>query len=93
MKKRFELLVNPIACDGHGICAELFPERVSLDEWGYPIIDGHAIPEELEKHARRAVAECPKLALTMVAPSGAAAHNPREPIRGRTDDSGGARRR
>jgi ferredoxin len=62
---RLELRVNPIACDGHGVCAELFPERVSLDEWGYPIIEGGPIPKGLEKHARRAVSECPALALLL----------------------------
>lgn len=65
MKKRLELRVNPIACDGHGLCAELFPERVTLDEWGYPIIDGHSIPRELERHAQRAVSECPNVALRL----------------------------
>jgi ferredoxin len=61
-----ELRVNPIACDGHGLCAELFPERISLDEWGYPIIEDAAVPAVLEKHARRAVAECPTLALLLL---------------------------
>lgn len=61
-----ELRVNPIACDGHGLCAELFPERVRLDEWGFPIVDGTPIPKQLEKHARRAVAECPVVALALV---------------------------
>ena len=42
------LRVNPIACDGHGLCAELFPERIKLDEWGYPIVDPTPIPPELE---------------------------------------------
>ena len=70
MKKRLELRVNPIACDGHGLCAELFPERVTLDEWGYPIVDAHAIPKELEKHAERAVNECPKLALLLTRRAG-----------------------
>ena len=65
MRKQLELRVNPIACDGHGLCAELFPERVSRDEWGYPIIDRQAIPKELEKHAQRAVSECPKVALML----------------------------
>lgn len=60
------LRVNPIACDGHGLCAELFPERVSLDDWGYPIIDAHPIPVELEDHARRAVDTCPTLALALI---------------------------
>ena len=63
--KRLELRVDPIACDGHGLCAELFPERIVLDEWGYPIVDGQSIPGELEKHAQRAVSECPKLALML----------------------------
>ena len=31
--------VNPIACEAHGMCAELLPERITLDEWGYPILD------------------------------------------------------
>jgi ferredoxin len=63
--KELELRVNLIACDGHGLCAELFPERVSLDEWGFPIVDPAAIPTGLEQHARRAVAECPTLALLL----------------------------
>ena len=33
-----ELRVNPTACSGHGLCAELLPELVTLDEWGYPIV-------------------------------------------------------
>ena len=57
------LRVNPIVCDGHGLCAELFPERIELDEWGYPIIDAAPIPRELEEHARRAADACPVVAL------------------------------
>lgn len=59
------LLVDPIACDGHGLCAELFPERVTLDDWGYPIVDGAPIPRSLEPHARRAIDACPVLALRL----------------------------
>jgi len=57
------LRVNPILCDAHGHCAELFPELVRLDEWGYPIIEDGPIPPELAKEARRAVSMCPRLAL------------------------------
>ena len=64
MTKR--LRVNPIACEAHGLCAELFPERVTLDDWGYPIVDGRPVPEELLAHARRAVDACPTLALALV---------------------------
>ena len=57
--------VNPIACEAHGLCAELLPERITLDEWGYPVIDPTPVTGELERHARRAVAACPTLALLM----------------------------
>ena len=65
--------VNPIACAGHGVCAELFPEWVELDDWGYPIIDDGPIPEELMHHAERAVEACPKLALAIRQRAAAAA--------------------
>jgi len=61
-----QLRINPIACDAHGLCAELFPERIRLDDWGYPIVDRGSLPPELEQHARRAVAACPTLALALV---------------------------
>jgi ferredoxin len=57
------LRVNPIACEAHGLCAELLPEMIELDEWGYPVIDERPIPEALLEHARRAAAACPTLAL------------------------------
>jgi ferredoxin len=61
-----KLRVDMIACDGHGVCAELVPELVRLDEWGYPILAPAPVPANLAKHARRAVTLCPKLALTLV---------------------------
>jgi ferredoxin len=61
------LTVDPIACTGHGACAELFPERLRLDDWGYPIVDDAPLPDELLAHARRAVAACPTLALRLAA--------------------------
>jgi ferredoxin len=60
------LRVNPIACEAHGLCAELFPERIALDDWGYPVVDPRSIPAELEAHARRAVDACPTLALALI---------------------------
>jgi ferredoxin len=59
------LKVNPIECVAHGLCAELFPERVTLDDWGYPMVDGSPIDEDLLAHARRAVAACPVFALKL----------------------------
>ncbi len=57
--------VNPIACTGHGLCAELLPERISMDEWGYPIVSPQPVPPGLEALARRAVTDCPALALLL----------------------------
>jgi ferredoxin len=70
VKNELRLDVNRIECDGHGLCAELFPEHVSLDEWGYPVVDDRPIPKDLEQHARRAVAECPALALFLTRRAG-----------------------
>ena len=66
MRTAIALVVDPIACDGHGVCAELFPERVHPDPWGYPIVDGDEIPSALLEHAYRAVNACPRLALHLV---------------------------
>jgi ferredoxin len=57
------LRVNPIACTGHGICAELLPEVIQLDRWGYPILVSSTVPRSLLNHARRAAQACPTLAL------------------------------
>jgi len=57
------LKVDPIACTGHGVCAELLPELIAADEWGYPLIDPSPVPVALERAARRAVNACPALAL------------------------------
>ena len=59
------LRVNPVACDAHGLCAELVPELIQLDEWGYPIVAETPVPARLAKHAKRAVAACPALALML----------------------------
>jgi ferredoxin len=79
-----KLRVNPILCEGHGLCAELLPELVRLDDWGYPILNPDAVPRELEALAGRAVSACPTLALALerrstrgAEPTGAAPEDPR----------------
>jgi ferredoxin len=59
------LHVDRILCDGHGLCAELLPELIRLDDWGYPIVRPDPVPARLDAHARRAVAACPLLALRL----------------------------
>jgi ferredoxin len=59
------LRVNPIACEAHGMCAELLPEHIILDDWGYPLINEQPITPELLEHAKRAAQACPTFALVI----------------------------
>ena len=60
------LAIDRIRCDGYGMCAEMFPEGIELDDWGYPILRPGVIPNGLLPHARRSVDVCPVLALRLV---------------------------
>lgn len=59
------LRVDPIACTAHGICAELLPELIRLDDWGYPILDDVPVPSGLLPLARKTLSACPALALRL----------------------------
>ena len=59
------LAVDRIRCDAYGMCAELLPELIDLDDWGYPIVAGGPVPDDLLDDARGAVAACPLLALRL----------------------------
>lgn len=59
------LQVDRILCDGYGMCAELLPELIDLDDWGYPIVRPGAVPADLVGLARRAVDVCPVLAIAL----------------------------
>ena len=66
MTRGHRLTIDPIACTGAGVCAELLPELIDLDDWGYPMFRGAAVvPERLVGHARRAVDVCPVVALRL----------------------------
>lgn len=52
-------------CDGHGLCAQLLPEAVALDEWGFPILRAGELAPSLVRDARRAALACPALALRL----------------------------
>ncbi|HVX44509.1 MAG TPA: ferredoxin [Mycobacteriales bacterium] len=58
--------IDMAACDGYGMCAELVPELIRLDDWGYPLLSDAGVPPELVGYARRAVHYCPRLALSLV---------------------------
>ena len=58
--------IDWITCEGRGLCAELAPEVISEDPWGYPIITPGQLPDDALPHVRRAIAACPALALRFV---------------------------
>jgi ferredoxin len=64
-RRRFRLRVDPVACDGYGYCAELLPERIVSDEWGFPLLERSPLPDELLPAARRCVARCPRNAISL----------------------------
>ena len=70
------LQIDRIRCDGHGLCAELLPELIGLDDWGYPIIQAGSVPAIFVEHARRAVDACPVLALRLASMTGVAPTGP-----------------
>jgi ferredoxin len=53
------LAVDRIACTGHGICASLLPEDVTLDEWGTRVVSA-SVDSEMGEVAIRL---CPARAL------------------------------
>lgn len=67
------LHIDWTACDGRGLCAELLPDLIGRDEWGYPVaLEGDAtsrtdivIPVADRAAATEAVALCPLVALRL----------------------------
>ncbi|GAB7006600.1 hypothetical protein JCM18899A_40730 [Nocardioides sp. AN3] len=59
------LEVDWTRCDGHAMCSLLLPEHVASDRDGFPVITDPSVPAHAVRHARRAVAACPALALRL----------------------------
>ena len=66
------LLVDWIACDGYGLCSDLVPDLIDLDEWRYPVIGPDPVPSGMLDDAQRAVDCCPVRALRLEAITAAA---------------------
>lgn len=56
------LRVDPVACEGVGMCARVADALIALDRWGYPVLGPEVPPAELAV-AQRAVRSCPRRAL------------------------------
>jgi ferredoxin len=62
---RRRLVVDPVACDGIGMCAHLAPDLVRLDSWGYPIVTGQPSSPREDRQAARAATGCPRKAMLL----------------------------
>ncbi|HET7691332.1 MAG TPA: ferredoxin [Nocardioidaceae bacterium] len=59
------LVVDWPSCKGRGLCHELLPEAIDLDDWGYPVVTS-TVSDQLLVNARKAMRACPTLALHLV---------------------------
>jgi len=61
------LVLDPITCGGRGLCHDVAPHLIELDEWGYPLLPGGTLRAPLNRDdlsaAREATHACPLLAL------------------------------
>ena len=80
--RQWRIVIDPIRCSGRGLCAELLPELIGMDDWGFPMVAQTPFRRHLLRHARRAVAACPELAL-FIEPVSATAPPTRVSPRGR----------
>ena len=59
-----KLGLNTELCEGFGACARHLPEVFALDEWGYAELRAEGVvPHGKEHLARRAMDDCPVLAI------------------------------
>lgn len=58
------LAIDWTLCDGHGMCMRLWPERIGVDPWGFPLFGREVGQDELAR-ARQVVSICPRLALRL----------------------------
>ncbi len=59
-----KLSIDMTVCEGRGLCAEVLPELIRLDDWGFPMLAGE-VPPQLEEPALEALRLCPRLALRL----------------------------
>ena len=59
------LRIDWIRCDGYGLCGDLLPDVIDLDDWRYPILPPGPIDRSLLDDVQRAVDCCPMKALRL----------------------------
>jgi len=64
------LRVDPVACEGVGLCAHLAGRLVATDPWGFPILYSGVVPANERRRVEAAVSACPHRALWLKPASG-----------------------
>ncbi|OGO53628.1 MAG: hypothetical protein A2V85_00400 [Chloroflexi bacterium RBG_16_72_14] len=59
------LRVDWVRCDGYGLCGDMLPELIDLDEWRFPILRAGPVDRDLLHDAQRAADCCPMKALIL----------------------------
>jgi ferredoxin len=62
-RSEVRLRINPIACDGVGMCSHVAPDLITVDRWGYPVLLPEPVQPSDMGQAKAAVAVCPLKAL------------------------------
>ena len=58
--------IDRMACEANGVCEEILPEALTLDDKDELHLRLAVLPPELEERARKAVQACPRQALRLV---------------------------
>ena len=64
-RRDLRLRVDWILCDGYGLCGDLVPDLIQLDEWRHPILPAGPLDPSALHDVQRAVDCCPMKALIL----------------------------
>lgn len=62
--------VNPVKCQGYGICSDILPSLFVRDEWGFAQAAARDVEPAERSNLDRAVEECPVRAIRIIAAAG-----------------------
>ncbi|WP_158171099.1 ferredoxin [Rhodococcus sp. JT-3] len=55
--------VNPMACRGYGVCADIAPDQFTLDDWGLAQSTGAEVDPDDVANTQKAIDVCPYRAI------------------------------
>jgi ferredoxin len=58
------VVVDRDRCEGNAVCVRIAPEVFTLDDDEYAMVTADPVPVEQETLAEKAIAECPRAALS-----------------------------